>query len=516
MLLPNRNPLIYREWCHLTRPGRLAGWLIAVLGLLALGYLFISLQNYSPRTGYDYAEVFRQFGIFVIVVKLFLAFYVALGIAIDSVVMEKIRNAYEFLVTLPISCSDKVVGLSLGPTLLPLLIALMLVPVGLFFGAAGGLFVGKLIWVYVIMLAGYAAFVLTGLVLSTGFGRQRGWGVVLGMFVLGMILMGLVRGSEFPAVPLTTFSPYGILWASVDDSGDNADVFTRAYHFFSLGVPWQVCPLVFYVFLAGVSFVVAARRLSRPQGRALPRWAVLAIFILLHFLLVGFLADSFLLVLDGCENVAGAYLMSFFWGILLWGMFALPRYARLMEWVEERRYRFVRLLTGSFTDPRTPAFLPAGLLWVLVVVTVVCIDAIYWGALEIPALLLFSAVWLVFIMAYLTLSSLGCMSARRGGRVVGVVYVVLVIAGPLIFANVEGLEGLTNATPFGLLEHNEILIETGLALDWSIHDPLVQSFLWGLGQLVLYGLLVGWQLRGVLAVSPRGKQSQRGQGGRTA
>jgi len=508
MLALHKNPLIYRSWCVSFRPGKFWGLLISVLGVVGLGYLYICMMHYYEHSTVDYSEVFHTFGIFVLAIQVLVAFYATLVMALNSVVTEKLSNTQEFLITLPIRVTDKVIGLSTGSTLSLLAVFLLLVPVGFLSGLAGGLEAGKLIWFYVIMFAGFIAFALTGVATSSGLDkRQWAWVFVLLPFLmLSLSLIAAVDDTDFAAVPLLALSPYGILAASVSDVSDLSLVFGRGdYHFYSFSVPWQLCPLVFYIFLAGLSFATAARRLSKPSGPPLPRWVFMLGFALFQFLLVGFLADSLNAASEKYTIVTWVYFISLFIITLIWSASSTPEYSRLMEWVEKKRHWPVRLLSESFSDIRTPTFIPAAVLWLLATGTIIFIDAVYWHRLSTSKILLLALARLVFIWAYQSLFLLGVQLAPKNGRKLGLIFIAVVIAIPLSFMTIEGLEWLGNATPFGPME-GDALIDGCLLADSSIPKAIYYSLLWGISEFLVFTLLVAWRFRAMLAVSPLRRQ----------
>ncbi len=503
----HRNPLIWREWRIFSRPGKLWGSLIALFGLLFLGYLFISMNQRCDNVPVDRRKVFHDFSLFVLAIQIFAAFYVSLGMTLDSIVMEKSRNAYEFLVTLPISASDKTIGLCFGTTIMPLTVLVLLTPVGFLSGLAGGLEPGNLLWLYALIFTGFAAFSLAGVAASNGLGKFRGaWILVLVFFGFSISFMRAVQYDDFTAVPALTLSPYSLFLASVVDSSDLADVFNSGnYHFYSFEAPWQICPFVFYLFLAGLSYATAVQRLSKPSGRPLPRWAVMAAFGLFQFLLTGFLADTLRGCPGGCIEVVMVYFVSFFIIILFWTMFSIPEYGRLMEWVEKKRYWPVRLLSESFSDIRTPTFVPTAVLWLLTAGTVICIDLLYWDVLNIPALLLIALIWLIYIWAYQTLFLLGCQLVRKSGNMIGALFIAVAIAVPLVFMNIRGLESLIHATPFGLIS-DDVSIRDYLLYATPVPKEMYISLIWAVGQLVVFGLISAGRFRAMLAISPLGKR----------
>ena len=514
MLALRRNPILFREWRIATRPGKLWATLMVVFGLLTLAFVYLVLQE-RHRAGmlmeepFAWADIFRRFAMIVLSVQIFTAFYICFGFALDCVVKERQSNTHEFLVSLPIATTDKVVGLCLGVNLLPLLLLVLMTPLGVYFGLAGGLEGRKLAWLYGLMAAGFVAVALMGVAGSSGMGKRRGaWLMVLLLLLLGGPTSQIITVSEFTAVPLMAVSPFSILGASVADPDELAWLFQHGgYHFYSAEVPWQLCPLVFYLFLAAVCFVTAVRRLSRPSAPPLPRWVTTIAFAIFHCLLIGFLADA-LAGLGWGDHIpaAGAYLVSFFVLILLWGWFTTAGYAAQMQWVERKSNWPARLLTEAFTDVRTPLFVSGAVLWAITVGGLLCVNAMYWETISSLRLLLAGAILLLFLLAYQAVYLLGCLASRRGGGPIGALLLALVVGIPLAFASIEPLEPLVNATPVGLFVEGNLMsgsfVDEAVSFGW----PAVQSIGWGLGLAVVFFALCAWRFSALLRISPLGRR----------
>ena len=509
MLALHKNPLIYRHSRMATRPGKVFASFMVVLALMALGYLYIFMEERFSAHQIDYAKVLRVFCMYILVIQLLMAFYGCLAVTLESVVTEKVGNTYEFFVTLPITAVDKVIGLCAGKTLMLVIAVLILVPLGLFSALFGGLSMSKLAWLYVLTFAGCLAFSLLGVAVSSSIGKNRGVWVlmVLLFFFLGSGLSGLGDDNDFTAVPFMTLSPFAFFRATVEPAWNMAAIFrSGGYHFYGLEVPWQVCPLVLYAFFACVSFVVAARKLSRPEPRPLQKWAVILAFVVFQFLLTGFLADSLQASRWDPIDVTKAYFIAFFVVTLGWGVFSCPEYAGLMEWVEKKHRWPVRLLTESFTDIRTPSFIPATVLWLVTAATVICIDRLYWQRLGVLPVLVIALVELVFIWAYQSLFLAGCLSVRRYGRAVGAVFVVAAILIPSVFSSIEGMGWLSNATPLGVMDVEGRFLWGYLVDGSSVPSAVYESLALAAGQLVVFGLLAALLFNRIHAISPRGRQ----------
>lgn len=514
----HRNPILFREWRIATRPGKLWGTLIVVFGLLALAFVYLALQDKYGRPAFfahmaspeiRWPVVFKRFAIAVMSIQMFTAFYVCFGLALDCLVKERQSNTHEFLVSLPISAAAKVVGLCVGVNLLPLLLWALLTPVGLIFGYHGGLDLHNLIWLYGLMLAGMAAVSLMGVAIGSGLGKRRGaWVLVLLLLVLGGPVSAVVSDSGFTAVPVMTVAPFGILAASVSDPAGIAEVFeSGAYHFYTLTVPWQVCLLAFYLFLAIVSFFAAVRKLSRPSAPPLPRWATAIAFAAFQALLIGFFADSLSdLWWNNHPDVASLYLAAFFVLILVWGWFSTAGYGVLMQWVERKRNWPGRLFTEAFTDIRTPPFVSGAVLWGITVGAVLCINAIYWQTLPTGMILLGGVIMLGFLLAYQAVCLLGRLVSRRAGGAIGVLFLALVAGIPAAFSSIELLKHFAKATPFGLLYEQDLARSWDAGVRLSVGDPVIQSIVWAAGLLAVFFALCAWRFQTLLRISPLGRK----------
>jgi len=507
MLPLRKNPLIYRNWCTFTRPGALWGGLVAMVALLVLGYAYIYANHtYGYRATADHAEILRAFCTFVLAIQWFLAFYVSLAVALESLVTERSRNTYDFFVSLPISTADKTIGLFLGSNLWVIALLVLLVPAGLISGLAGGFDLATLAWLYLLMLVAFLSLGVTGVAVSMALGTMRGvWILVFVLFALGLVLLGGVRDRDFIAIPLIVLGPYSFLSVALGDPSGLAPVFTtQDYHFYSIIVPWRLCPIVLYLFLGVLSFAAARRRLSKPSGAALSRWAVIVAFVVLQLLLIGFLSDSFQRHGDKSPFIAIGYLWLFFFVVLLWAGSGIAEYSQLMEWAEKKRFWPLRLVTESFSDRRCPPLVPTAVVWLVTVGTILYVDALYWKTLSAHRVLLLGLLLLCFLCAYQTLVLLGSQLSRRKGSMLGVLFVAIAIVVPAVLTSARGLPAMRSATPLGILidpvpwDNGGFLRGTSPAPSW-----LYEGFAWSLGEFVVFGLLAAWQFRTMLAIAPR-------------
>ncbi len=508
------NPLIYRFSRSLTRPGLRWAAVMALIGILLLGYAYCYADEYfenHDRDRIDYQKVFHGFSAIVMFLEITLASYVTLGLALDTVASERLGNTYEFLVTLPISPARKVLGLWIGSGLWALMGLTVLAPVAVLTGLAGGLNVGRLLWFQAICLSCWGAAGLVGVALSSSLGKARWvlW-IVLGLLILGLFPVGAPSSRSFAVVPVLTISPYGLLHASAGEMDDLARIFQPGqYHFYGLAVPWQVCPVVFFVFLSIVAYVVGLRRHERPSGRAAPRLGLVVAYVAFQFLLTGFLSDAFAKVSTAHDwaSIAWAYLYLGFFFILIWAMVATPNYAGLMEWVQQPG----RVLLGrAFGDLKSLSLLPSTLFWIVTVITVLGIDLFFETALKPLSVLSVCAVMLLFLWAYQALFLVGCQSWRKWGKEAGLILVVVVIMVPVAFASISELQRWLCAGPIGMGAVDESILVESPRHVWRSGGAVRLSAICAAAQLVVFVVLMAWRLRALRAIAPRTRTSAAG------
>ncbi len=528
MLLPNRNPLVYRAVRVNTRPGLLVVGSLAILGVLLLAFSYIRLMAIDAQgRDFSWTYVYLRFAYLCLCLEIFLAFFVALGACLDRIVTERNRNTIEFLETLPLSPTDKVIGLCLSATLPFLVLGVILAVVGVVFGLAGGLSVVNLLWLQGLILAGYLASSLFGLLGSAWLGRfPWGWLCVIGMFFLSMTILGSL-GKGFTVLPLWTFSPYAIFSASVQCGEVPRIVATNDFHFYTLPVPWQVCPLVFYLYLGSVFFLSARRALSRPLGMDGARWMTVLFAALLHVLLIGFLWDAFRHAagIDASIGVL-AYLILFSLLTLVWGLLTTPTPARSMQWVQRARPGWpIRMFTHAFWESGAPAVVPTVGLWVLAVAGATFLAKRFAPYLSLGGLMALGGLLLVFLTMYLLAYTTVALSARRIGKLLGVIVLAVLILVPTSFAIFPQTEFALAATPFGAItEYGEIIgPSNGCDCAGERYDRFVfagESKPWkgaqfkralgcGISGLAIFAILLVMRLRSQWKRSPTGQRARR-------
>ncbi len=503
-MLPHKNPIIYRQWRIASRPGKFWGTLLGVAVLLVLGHSYISLQtehHYTPDAEYLPLNFVR----FVLAIHVVIAFYFSFGITLNSIAAEKQRKTHEFLTTLPISSASKVFGLTVGHNLMSLLLIVLMTPVVIISGRAGGISMSNLVWLEAIIYTGFFAAALTGVAFSGSLGgRTWGWLVVIAAIFVGVALGSASEwNSGFKAVPLMLGSPFAVISASTDITNYSLGIFSgNGYHFYNMEVPWQLCLVVFYAYIAVVSYWLAVRKLSRPEGRPMRRGGTLLAFVIFQVLLIGFLHDAMTTERQWAINVAASYMTCFFCLITLWSLATTAQYGQMMQWVERKGSWPGRIITESFSDIRTPPFAPAGMLWGVTLCAVLLANMLCIWNISDLRLIFAGLIFLLFLWAYEAVFLFGCQLSRRSGRFLGGLLLLAIVLVPVIFSTIPGIVNVINATPFGLMSSHGNLLTSRFSETSS--TPL-QSAVAALVILAVFGALASWRYELLLRLSPRGK-----------
>lgn len=505
MLALTENPLLYREWRIGTRPVKFYGVFLAVFGFLAMVLLYLYMRSVYEADSFlpkDPHWISQTFAIVVLGTQFFIAFYVSLGLAMDAIPAEMQRNTHDFLVTLPVSAADKAVGLALGPNILPLLLlAAMAVP-GIISWVIAGLPLDTLAWLYLIMLSGFVAFSFIGATVGQALGRLRGsWILVLIYLILSGSPASMMASGEFHAMPFITPFPFSTLIRSVAEITQPSG----AYHFFSVQVPWQLCPLAFYVLLGGLAFYASCWKLQRPTSRPLPRLVSLLAFLVFLVLLVGFMADSARSALREADDYAIAYLVLFSLFVLLWGMMATPTPGATMVWTAHKPSWPKRVLTEAFGDLCSPPLVAAAVMWALAVLGLAGMSVLYWSTWPGSGLLAASLVMLVFLLAYSSIYMFGRLLSERSGIIWGVVFLLVAVMVPYSFSQLDNWSFLTCATPAGILSSLHIPSPS-----WrppaQTDNYVGQSLAFSLGELAAFAGLCAWRMGVLRARSPAARK----------
>ena len=461
MLPLNRNPLIYRYW-HAMGAGKFFGILAVAGGILGLAFIWLVIaQSSSHRYGapsVDWNDVFLQFALFVMSAQVFVACFIPLGLTADTMPAERQRNTHDLFVTLPISPLDKVVGIVVGRNLLTGAIVALLVPVALVLGLAGGLELGRLIWFYVLLGGGFMLASLLGAAMTSGLGSNRQtWGLVLLFLLLSGAASGIGRAEGAP-LPIMVLGPYSILRASTTDLGDLTTAFQPGgFHFFSLAVPWQVCPLVFYAFLSISSLLLAVRKFSRPTSPPSHRGGIVLFLLVFQFLVLGFTADPLREAVDDATAVVGLWYGTAFFCLLSWYLLSATPTGPAMQWIGLKSSWPARLFTGTLSGDRTPPLVAVGVMWLTVIAGAFAMDRLFWAGAAGRDVASWRIVGtglllLLFLLAYAAFLQAGALIGKRRGVIIGAGIVLAVGLLPLLFAVVANERTLlVNMTPMGVL-----------------------------------------------------------------
>lgn len=515
MLSLNRNPLIYRAIRIHTRPKTLSSSLVVFVVLFVLTFAFIALGAIEHISYQDaetwkinWMDVFQRFSIFCLAVQVFLAFFITLGVMANSISSEKTRNTYEFFETLPIQPADKVIGLCLGKTLPIMVLTVILGISGVAFGAAVNIPMGNLLWLEAIVIIGYAASCLFGLTVSVGAGRSFSTMLItiISLF-LSLVLLDTLSEHDFTSIPVWTLSPFCIFAATITDLTELPNIIaSNNYHFFSMRVPWQLCPLVFYLFAAVFFFLGSRRALSRPSMLLTSQRLTMLSSLVLHVLLIGFLADTFRSNInrDDATSAAMIYLSIFFIMTLGWAMLTTPNIANAMQWVHRHKIAWpMRIFTHSLKEKETPPFVPMTGLWLLTVLAVLTINALYLHVLDPLILIVTSLLLLLFMLVYLCAFGAGTLMSRKSGKLIGLLFFLALLLIPTLFAlvTIPRLEGLLVATPFAVIKEFCIYSSQGsnATLDVMVFYKTLGV---GLAELMLFGGIYVCQLRRLQKTPP--------------
>ncbi len=523
MWTPN-NPLIYRGVRSTLSRGGFWGWMLG-LGLFLVFVLFCIIINatsdelYNPTQPSLSETVGYRFGWFCLGVEIFVAIVVSIWVMADCVVQERKQNTFEFLETLPLSPSRKALGLLIGRNMGLLAVMCVTGLVGTIAALIGGVELSRLLWFHVIVLTGFASSGFLGLAVSIGLGRVSLGGLFVIVFlVMSLWISGALMGTKTALLPLLPIAPLASLsWTMLPAHRLPLLIQENACHFYSLPVPWQLSPVVLYVFLAVVFFLASRRGLTRPEAPCSPRWNSLIVLGLFHGLLIGFIADF--LKENGAErylfkgdtrdvsDLAAfclVYLSGFATAILIWMLLHTPSADKMVQWVRYRPkgWQGTSVARGLF-DKGSPCWLAGLLLWVITICVVLAVNAYYFrGAVSVQALLAVAGVWLLFLLGYAGLFQAGLLTSRKSGTLVGILLLLMAILCPSLLAMMSESTAPLYVTPVGMCEHIEYLFEASSKIDTArAWQALVYS---AIGGIVV--LLVGqaWYITRLIDLAKNG------------
>ncbi|NBB94552.1 MAG: hypothetical protein GVY16_02315 [Planctomycetes bacterium] len=524
------NPLIWREARRNLRPQHLVGWGMTTGGVMLLVMLLLavhlSTENAARRNDPD-ANLPRYFAYFCFGVQTLLAMFIALWTSLDAVVIERRQDSYVFLETLPLTPAEKVVGLAIGRNLPCLLLMACYGVVGVVAGLAGGVEMGRMLWLEAILLTGWAATVMIGLTLSIHSGRSS-LGVILLILYL-LLSLGItgpaIDGEGFDAWPMLTLAPFASMARSVAPLEDLSHGRDGMIGFVLVDVPWQLCPISVYLLLAGAFFHSAARGLSRPSNPLARRSSALIVAPLLHIWLLGFLADTFDSGFDAYDWAsAGMLYMSAFVSLtFIWVLAHSPDRQAVMEWTE-RAGRWHRWFSECLTEKGAAAVWPGIALMLIAVAAALATPHIYplavypevtAGLPEVTtAILLAAGIILPYFIAYGCLYAVGRLLSEKSGPVLGFLLFLAPILLPLLFAAASGRDGILSITPIGGLGYVCDYVDSFNGDDTRIDTQTryVVSLVAGLALMALSVVFLAASYQRLYLHSPAGKseQDQRG------
>ncbi|MBN1941741.1 MAG: hypothetical protein JW849_00445 [Phycisphaerae bacterium] len=487
---PINNPLIYRGVRSSFGRSGFWGWMLG-LGLF-MGFIFVCIYidasedvsrhlthgnqvSLSQLTGYRYA--WFCFGL-----ELFVAIFVTLWIMGDSVVQERKQNTHEFLETLPLHPLRKALGLLLGRCTWALIVVALAGAVGTISALIGEVEMERILWLHAIALSGFIASGFLGLLASLGLGRMSLGGLAAIVFLLlSMGISSALLGEKTVILPLLPLAPLACLgWSMIPVHELPPLIQQNAFHFYSLPVPWQAGPVAFYLFLAVVFFLSAGRGLARPDAARSPRWQGLIGLALFHGLLVGFLADNVRRAAEVCLHspnysslesaeavvaICLAYLAGFGAVILLWMILQTPTMDKAAAWMRHRPRgpRGNTIVRGLFDDG-SPSWFAGLLIWGITLAVTLAINQYFFQArISARVLLAVAGVWALFLLGYASLFQAGVLTSRLAGFLVGILFIAACLLGPSLLAMVTESISPLYATPVGMLEHIEDLVEPSSA-----------------------------------------------------
>lgn len=530
------NPLVYRG---VRSTFRRAGFWGGMLGLgLLMGFVLFCLYLDTARTGGRHTAsgipmslwqtTAYRYAWFCLGLEMFVAVFVTLWVMGDSVVQERRQNTFDFLQTLPLSPGRKALGLLLGRCTWVLAVAAVAGIAGTISARIGGVAAERIAWLHGIAVSGFAASGCLGMAMSLGLGRLSLGGLAaVVLLLLSMGISGNLLDTNEAVLPLLPLAAGASLSWSLLSAKDLPGIIQQGRcHFYSLSVPWQASPVVFYLFLAGVFFLAARRNFAR-AGAAAPRWRGLLGLVLFHYLLIGFLYDDLERARQWVRSpdawwgpeirslflarVCTGYLAGFGPVLLLWMILRTPAMDAVITWMRHRpRGWRGTTLVRSFFDGRSPTW-PAGLAgWAVSLGAALAINHFFFeGAVSVRGLLAVASVWALFLLGYAAWFQAGMLFNRSAGTLVGALFLSACLLGPSLLAAATDEESPLYATPVGVMIHADGMF-TPLSKDEAKEawEKCRQNVLGGLVVLALGQGVCIWQRRIVARRNHAGSSEQ--------
>ncbi len=430
----------------------------------------------------DWVQAWRVFVSATVGLQIILGFYGAFMLTANSIGMEKTLKTHEFLVTLPLSGIDKLLGLALGKNLNTLMVLIALTPIAGASWLGAGLNFADFLWLEANIFIAFIAGALVGVSMSgRGTGGPLAWILMLIVAILGVTLVEGFCYSRVRFAPLLAISPFSIL-AFCMNGVDRTDYLQNCL-FYGTPIPWQLCPMALLALFAVAGTVLGVKVFSRPSEPRMPRPASLLFTIVLMVLLVGF-----------SKELGGrSYRVPLVWQLgisvwtlaTIWGIAAMPRKDAIVTWLRQKPFWAGRMIWESLYRDGSPTHVFAATLGVICTAGLMASECLYgdaglraseclygdaglrasecmYGDNGLPfawELLVVMLVQLVFLLAYLFVFLAGRLMGGRGRGPLGLIFLIVVVLLPLAFSTAPGCSFVRQATPYGV-------ITDGLYHDW--------------------------------------------------
>ncbi|MFW6061690.1 MAG: hypothetical protein ACOC93_02675 [Planctomycetota bacterium] len=454
------NPLLYRGWWESDRPVRAVVWSAVALGLVFVAAIVLHLALFTNLDGTppeNPGQLWRLYwdlmAVGVAGLQALLLIYLPASSCMDWLPLERAQKTEDLLVTLPLTPTDKVVGLSLAPSLKPMLIALELTPVQVGLMALAGAGASDILGLNLLLWTMFAAASTCAVALGARAGKSRAGAAVVGAaLVAGLAVTAPAVTPEGAA--LVALSPSAAIFATAPVMDETAPLQQGAgWRLFTLPMPWQFGPLLVLAYVTAGAVLTARARLRTPTGVRVRRGVVLLMGALLHVLALGVLGEAWRAGGRQPGAVTAGYLGGSMLVVLIWLALTMPQQHELRQWLMDRP--MPRLFRRSLADTTAPPLLPGLAGWAMPLVSLLALDALYWDRLAAWRLFAVGGVLLIWLLAYATLLLAGRLMWQKQGLWGGIALVALALLVPAVAAAAKTdfpqLEWLEYATPVWVL-----------------------------------------------------------------
>lgn len=509
MLRLDRNPIVYRHFCNLKRPTIAIGGSVAFAGILFFIYATLAVNMGKDASGEGLTPQ-RLRGILAVIC---LAGQFAMAFAVTPLRIagclhrEEQEKTIEFFHTLPLTPTQKLIGLLAGRMLGVVIVTVVLMALTLLCGASGGLDMASLWWAQAIVWPAMLAMAVAGFVVGAG---NRGGSAVLLIIVMVVLQSSATDLLETKLWPLLTAQPITMFNRLIDSDPSTQWEFAPSgtVGFFGWRVPWQICPIIFYLHLTVMCFFVGRASLVSPEGRPTPRKILLPGMAVLHLLIAGFLVDA-AGVSDAPEGLIALYLLGFAIVTLLWAFAACPgRWSAFNSLQAPDGQKLQRMMLGDLTSHQT--CLPVVsmlLLWALPVAVCAWLGARMPVDVNTPGLLLAGAACFAYMLAYLCLFAVGKTLSDRNGGGLGILMVAAMVLLPAIFAGASGSDMPLALTPALLPAAILDLMDVGFS-SAAIKTETGWCLIVGPGLAGIFGLLLLTRYAQLATAPPPGRSDR--------